>query len=55
MKCYKGKINTNFYTKKISKEDSQYNCLTVVLIDSVLRTGKNLLSTGVFTGIKIYY
>ena len=35
-----GKINTNFHIT-IPKEDSQYICLSVILIDSVFRTGKN--------------
>ena len=35
-----GKINTNFHIN-IPKEDSQYICLSVILIDSVFRTGKN--------------
>ena len=32
---------TNFHNNKIPKEDSQYIFLSVILIDSVLRTGKN--------------
>ena len=38
---YNGKINTNFSNNKIPKEDSQYIYLSVILIDSVSRTGKN--------------
>ena len=32
---------TNFHNNKIPKEDSQYIFLSVILIDSVLRTGEN--------------
>ena len=35
------KINTNFLNKNIPKTDSQYVCLSVILIDSVFRPGKN--------------
>ena len=37
-KSYNVKINTNFYNNKISKEDSQYICLSIILIDSAFRT-----------------
>ena len=39
---YNGKINTNFHNNKIPKEGSQYICLSVILINSVLRTGTNI-------------
>ena len=38
---YNRKINTNFDNNKIPKECSQFICLSVTLIDSVFRTGKN--------------
>ena len=41
LKYYQGKINTNFHSDKIQKEGSQCICLSVILIDSVYRTGKN--------------
>ena len=41
LKSYKGKINTNFHNYKILKEGSQRICLSVILTDSVVRTGKN--------------
>ena len=41
IKSYNRKINTNFHTNKILKESSQFICLSVILIDSVFRTGKN--------------
>ena len=41
IKSYNGKINTNFHDNKISKDDSQYICLSVILIKSVFRTGRN--------------
>ena len=44
IKYCKGKTNKNFHNNKIPKEDSQYICLSVILIDSVFRTGKNYYS-----------
>ena len=40
IKSYHGKIITNFYNHKIQKEDFQFICLLVILIDSVSRTSK---------------
>ena len=41
IKSYNGKIHTNFHNDKIPKEGSQCICFSVILIDSVFRTGKN--------------
>ena len=41
IKFYNGKINTNFHNNKIPKEGSQCIYLSVYLIDSVFRAGKN--------------
>ena len=41
IKSYNGKINTNFHNNKIPKGSSQYICLSVILLDSGFRTGKN--------------
>ena len=41
VKSYNGKINSNFHKNKILKEGSQFFCLSVILINSVFRTGKN--------------
>ena len=44
IKSYHGKINTNLYNNKIFSillEGFQFICLSLILIDSVFRTGKN--------------
>ena len=41
IKSYEGKISENFYGDKIPKEVSQFICLSLTLIDSVFRSGKN--------------
>ena len=41
LKFYNEKINTNSHYNEIPKEGPQFICLSVILIDSVFRTGKN--------------
>ena len=41
IKVYNGKINTNAHDNKIPREDSQFIYLSVILINSFFRTGKN--------------
>ena len=41
LKSHNGKVNTIFHNNKIAKGSSQFICLSVTLIDSALRTGKN--------------
>ena len=41
IKSFEGKINTNFYGNKIAKEVSECICQSLILINSVYRTGKN--------------
>ena len=38
---YNRKTNTNFHNNKIPTEDSPYICLSVILMNSISRTGKN--------------
>ena len=40
IKSYNEKINTNFHNNRIPKEGSEFICLSVVLINSILRAGK---------------
>ena len=51
IKSYNGKINTNSHSNEITKE-SQYICLSVILLDSIFRTGQNYyLFSSVFRGM----
>ena len=43
IKSYNGKINTNFLNNKMPKEGSRCICLSVILINSVFRTGKIII------------
>ena len=44
IKSYNGKINTNFYNNKIPREGPQFIDSSVILMDSVFRTGKKYYS-----------
>ena len=37
---YGNKVNTNFQGKKILKENELYKCLSLIMLDSVIRTTK---------------
>ena len=43
IKYYDRKINTTFHDDKLPKEGSQCICLSVILIDSLFRTGIKIL------------
>ena len=52
IKSYNGKINTNFHNNKILEEGSQYICSSIILNDSVFRTGKKHYPQGLLEECK---
>ena len=40
IKLYGDKIYTNFHGKKIPKENASYKCLSLIMLDSVIRANK---------------
>ena len=40
IKIYKDKVNTNFQGKKVPKENASYKCLSLIMVDSVIKTSK---------------
>ena len=38
---YDNKVNTNFQGKEIPKGDSSYKCSSLIMLDSVVKVGKN--------------
>ena len=40
IKSYEDKINTNFQVKKLPKENASYKCLSLIMLDSVIRANK---------------
>ena len=37
IKMYEDRVNTNFQGKKVPKEDASYKCLSLIVLDSVIR------------------
>ena len=40
IKMYGDRVNTNFQGKKVPKENASYKCLSLIMLDSVLRSNK---------------
>ena len=40
IKLYGDKVNTNFQGKKLTKENASYSCLSLIILDSVIRVNK---------------
>ena len=40
MKMYRGRANTNFQGKKVPKENASYKCLSLIMLDSFIKTNK---------------
>ena len=37
---YDNRVNTNFQSKKVPKEDSSCKCLSTIILDSIVKVGK---------------
>ena len=40
IKMYGDRVNTSFQGKKVPKENASYKCLSLIMLDSVIRTNK---------------
>ena len=40
VKMYDNRVNTNFQGKEIPKKDASYKCLSLIMLDSVVKIGK---------------
>ena len=40
IKMYEDRVNTNFQGKKVPKENASYQCLSLIVLDSVIRVNK---------------
>ena len=43
IKMYDDRVNTNFQDKKVPKENASYKCLSLTVLDSVIRVNKNTI------------
>ena len=48
IKMYENRVNTNFQGKNVPKENTSYRCLSLIMLDSVIRVNKKMLSTNIF-------
>ena len=42
IKMYRDSVNTNFQGKRVPKENASYKCLSLTMLDSVIRANKKL-------------
>ena len=40
IKMYKDRVNTNFQDKKVPKENASYKCLSLIMLDTVIKVNK---------------
>ena len=43
IQLYRDKVNTNFQDKKTPKENASYKCLSLIMLDSLIRANKNFI------------
>ena len=48
IKIYGDKVNTNLQGKKVSKENASYKYLSLIMLDSVIKASKKVLSSNTF-------
>ena len=41
IKMYGDRVNTNFQGKKVPKENASYKCLSLIMLDTIIRANKN--------------
>ena len=44
IKAYEDRVNTNFQGKKMPKENESYKCLSLIMLDSLIRANKKISS-----------
>ena len=52
-KIYDGNVNTNFQDKEMPKEKASYKCLSIIMLDSVVKEEK-VLSSNTFGRMQIW-
>ena len=40
IKMYENRVNINFQSKKVPKENASYKCLSLIMLNSVIRVNK---------------
>ena len=53
IEIYAGNMLTNFHNKKIPKEKAPCRCLPIIMLDSVIKVNKKILSSNIFRRMQI--
>ena len=48
IKMYEDRVNTNFQGKKVPKENASYKCLSLIMLDPVIRVNKKYYPQALF-------
>ena len=43
IKSYEDKVNSNFQGNKIPKKNASYKCLSLIMLDSIIRVNKKII------------
>ena len=53
IKMYGDRVNTNFQGKKVPKENASYKCLSLIMLDSVIRVIKSIIHKHFWKSVNI--
>ena len=53
IKIDKDKVNTNFQGKKVPKENASYKCVSLIMLDSVVKASQKASSPNTFGRVQV--
>ena len=53
IKIDKDKVNTNFQGKKVPKENASYKCVSLIMLNSVIKASQNVSSSNTFGRVQV--
>ena len=53
IKMYQDRVNTNFQGKKVPKENASYTCLSLIMLDSVIRVNRKYYPQTLWKSVKM--
>ena len=54
IKIDKDKVNTNFQGKKVPKENASYKCVSLIMLDSVVKASQKASSSNTFGRVQVW-
>ena len=54
IKIDKDKVNTNFQGKKVPKENASYKCVSLIMLDSVIKASQKASSSNTFGRVQVW-